>query len=35
MDMNPPGLVIEDFNMTFEVYQKQLGKVGFTLRPWP
>ena len=32
MEMNPPGLVIEDFNMTFEVYQKQLGKVGFTLQ---
>jgi cellulose synthase/poly-beta-1,6-N-acetylglucosamine synthase-like glycosyltransferase len=31
MNMNPPGLVIEDFNMTFEVYQRQLGKVGFTL----
>jgi poly-beta-1,6-N-acetyl-D-glucosamine synthase len=31
IDMNPPGLVIEDFNMTFEVYQKSLGKVGFTL----
>jgi poly-beta-1,6-N-acetyl-D-glucosamine synthase len=31
MDMNPPGLVIEDFNMTFEVYQKRLGKVAFTL----
>jgi poly-beta-1,6-N-acetyl-D-glucosamine synthase len=31
IDMNPPGLVIEDFNMTFEVYQKGLGKVGFTL----
>jgi poly-beta-1,6-N-acetyl-D-glucosamine synthase len=31
IDMNPPGLVIEDFNMTFEVYQKNLGKVGFTL----
>jgi hypothetical protein len=31
MEMNPPGLVIEDFNMTFEVYQKRLGKVGFTL----
>jgi cellulose synthase/poly-beta-1,6-N-acetylglucosamine synthase-like glycosyltransferase len=30
IDMNPPGLVIEDFNMTFEVYQKKLGKVGFT-----
>ena len=31
MDMNPPGLAIEDFNMTFEVYQRRLGKVGFTL----
>jgi poly-beta-1,6-N-acetyl-D-glucosamine synthase len=31
IDMNPPGLVIEDFNMTFEVYQKELGRVGFTL----
>ncbi len=31
MNMNPPGLVIEDFNMTFEVYQGRLGKVGFTL----
>lgn len=30
IEMNPPGLVIEDFNMTFEVYQKGLGKVGFT-----
>jgi poly-beta-1,6-N-acetyl-D-glucosamine synthase len=31
IDLNPPGLVIEDFNMTFEVYQKNLGKVAFTL----
>ena len=31
IEMNPPGLVIEDFNMTFEVYQKRLGKVGFSL----
>jgi len=31
INMNPPGLVIEDFNMTFEVYQKRLGKVGFNL----
>src|SRR5262249_36770257 len=31
IDMNPPGLVIEDFNMTFEVYQRKLGKVGFSL----
>src|SRR5437588_4621017 len=29
--MNPPGLVIEGFNMTFEVYAKRLGKVAFTL----
>lgn len=26
-----PGLVIEDFNMTFEVYRQRLGKVGFSL----
>ena len=32
MEMNPPGLVIEDFNMSFEVYQKRLGKVAFTLK---
>jgi cellulose synthase/poly-beta-1,6-N-acetylglucosamine synthase-like glycosyltransferase len=31
IEMNPPGLVIEDFNMTFEVYQHRLGKVGFSL----
>ncbi|HXW47697.1 MAG TPA: glycosyltransferase family 2 protein [Streptosporangiaceae bacterium] len=31
MELNPPGMVIEDFNMTFEVYQKRLGKVAFTL----
>jgi poly-beta-1,6-N-acetyl-D-glucosamine synthase len=31
IDMNPPGLVIEDFNMTFELYHKHLGKVGFSL----
>ncbi len=31
IEMNPPGLVIEDFNMTFEVYAKRLGKVAFTL----
>jgi len=31
IDMNPPGLVIEDFNMTFEIYQKRLGKVAFSL----
>jgi cellulose synthase/poly-beta-1,6-N-acetylglucosamine synthase-like glycosyltransferase len=29
--INPRGLVIEDFNMTFEVYRKQLGQVGFAV----
>ena len=29
MDLNPPGLVIEDFNMTFELHHKRLGKVAF------
>jgi len=29
MDLNPPGLVIEDFNMTFEIHHKRLGKIGF------
>ena len=29
--INPLGLVIEDFNMTFEVYRKRLGRIGFTL----
>ncbi|HEY2193835.1 MAG TPA: glycosyltransferase family 2 protein [Actinomycetospora sp.] len=32
IDMNPPGLVIEDFNMTFELYRHKLGRVGFTLK---
>jgi hypothetical protein len=31
IDINPAGLVIEDFNMTFEVYQNGLGHVDFTL----
>ena len=31
ININPAGLVIEDFNMTFEVYQNRLGKVAFTL----
>ena len=30
--INPVGLVIEDFNMTFDVYGKRLGRVGFTVR---
>jgi poly-beta-1,6-N-acetyl-D-glucosamine synthase len=29
MKLNPPGLVIEDFNMTFEVHRRQLGKIAF------
>jgi poly-beta-1,6-N-acetyl-D-glucosamine synthase len=29
MDLNPPGLVIEDFNMTFEIHRKRLGKISF------
>lgn len=29
MELNPPGLVIEDFNMTFELHRKRLGKVAF------
>ena len=29
--INPPGLVIEDFNMTFEVYRKNLGRVAFSV----
>lgn len=31
MEMNPNGLVIEDFNMTFEVYRHRLGKVACSL----
>lgn len=27
IDVNPPGLVIEDFNMTFEVHHKRLGRI--------
>jgi poly-beta-1,6-N-acetyl-D-glucosamine synthase len=29
MDLNPPGLIIEDFNMTFEVHHRRLGKIAF------
>jgi poly-beta-1,6-N-acetyl-D-glucosamine synthase len=29
IDINPRGLVIEDFNMTFELYAKRLGRVAF------
>jgi biofilm PGA synthesis N-glycosyltransferase PgaC len=29
IDINPSGLVIEDFNMTFEVHAKRLGRIAF------
>lgn len=29
ININPTGLVIEDFNMTFEIYAKGLGRVAF------
>lgn len=29
--IDAPGLVIEDFNMTFEVYRKHLGRIAFVL----
>ncbi len=29
MDLDPPGLVIEDFNMTFELHHRGLGKIAF------
>lgn len=30
IDMDPPGLVIEDFNMTFEIHHHRLGRIAFT-----
>ncbi|MDO8510011.1 MAG: glycosyltransferase family 2 protein [bacterium] len=30
--IDEPGLLIEDFNMTFQVYHKKLGKIAFTPR---
>ena len=30
IDMDPPGLVIEDFNMTFEIHHRGLGRIAFT-----
>jgi biofilm PGA synthesis N-glycosyltransferase PgaC len=30
IEINPSGLVIEDFNMTFEIHAKRLGRVAFT-----
>ncbi|MDY7543464.1 MULTISPECIES: glycosyltransferase family 2 protein [unclassified Cryobacterium] len=29
IDINPPGLAIEDFNMTFEVHARKLGRIAF------
>ncbi|WP_233279369.1 glycosyltransferase family 2 protein [Microterricola pindariensis] len=29
IDIDPPGLVIEDFNMTFEVHAQRLGRIAF------
>jgi poly-beta-1,6-N-acetyl-D-glucosamine synthase len=29
IDLNPPGLVIEDFNMTFELHHRRLGRIAF------
>ncbi len=29
VEMNPPGLVIEDFNMTFEIHRHDLGRIAF------
>ncbi|MBO1755866.1 glycosyltransferase family 2 protein [Allobranchiibius sp. CTAmp26] len=29
IDINPEGLVIEDFNMTFELHAKKLGRIAF------
>lgn len=34
IEINTPGLVIEDFNMTFEVRHKNLGKVAFEPRAY-
>jgi poly-beta-1,6-N-acetyl-D-glucosamine synthase len=30
IEIDAPGLVIEDFNMTFELHRKKLGKIGYT-----
>lgn len=29
VEMNPPGVVIEDFNMTFEIHRHRLGRIAF------
>ncbi|MFC5947944.1 glycosyltransferase family 2 protein [Pseudonocardia lutea] len=30
--VNPPGVAIEDFHMTFEIYRQRLGRVGFSTK---
>lgn len=30
IDIDPPGLVIEDFNMTFEIHHRRLGRIAFS-----
>ena len=30
IDITAPGLIIEDFNMTFELHHRQLGKIAYT-----
>ncbi|SDH04765.1 glycosyltransferase [Pseudonocardia oroxyli] len=30
--VDPPGVAIEDFHMTFEIYRQRLGRVGFSTR---
>jgi cellulose synthase/poly-beta-1,6-N-acetylglucosamine synthase-like glycosyltransferase len=32
IEMNPPGLIIEDFNMTFQLHRRRVGKIGFSPR---
>jgi biofilm PGA synthesis N-glycosyltransferase PgaC len=32
IDIEAPGLIIEDFNMTFELHHKRLGKIAYTPR---
>lgn len=32
IDMNPPGLIIEDFNMTFQLHRRRVGRVSFSPR---
>jgi cellulose synthase/poly-beta-1,6-N-acetylglucosamine synthase-like glycosyltransferase len=32
IDIDAPGLIIEDFNMTFELHHKRLGKIAYTPR---